>query len=190
MNYNVVPTFPSSIIQVYVEEDTSELLGNGDDTVTPQRRRILEKYPKSKKILLNAFTSVAEKVIGYKKRDYEITTSWITYMNRGEQSLVHNHKNSFWSCVYYFQDEYPEGTGGISFVNPNIDKMDFYYSDDDIESPNPINGMKCLLTPSPNLLLIFPSYLEHQVLHHNNDNPRCSLAFNIIPLGTYGLLHY
>ena len=190
MNYNVVPAFPSSIIQVYVEEDTSELLGNGDDTVTPQRRRILEKYPESKKILLNAFTSVAEKVIGYKKRDYEITTSWITYMNRGEQSLVHNHKNSFWSCVYYFQDEYPEGTGGISFVNPNIDKMDFYYSDDDINGPNNINSMSCLLTPSPNLLLIFPSYLEHQVLHHNNDNPRCSLAFNIIPLGTYGLLHY
>ena len=68
--------------------------------------------------------------------------------------------------------------------------MDFYYSDDDIAEPNLINGMKCLLTPSPNLLLIFPSYLEHQVLHHNNDNPRCSLAFNIIPLGTYGLLHY
>tara|TARA_E500000331_G_scaffold348727_1_gene390785 strand:- start:640 stop:1212 length:573 start_codon:yes stop_codon:yes gene_type:complete len=190
MNYNVVPTFPSSIIQVNVEEDTSELLDDGDDTVTAERRRILEKYPRTREILLNAFTLVAEKVIGYKKRDYEITTSWISYMDKGEQSLVHNHKNSFWSCVYYFQSKYPEGTGAISFVNPNIDRMDFYYSDDDIESPNLINGMKCSLTPKPNLLLIFPSYLEHQVLHHNNDTPRCSLAFNIIPLGTYGLLNY
>ena len=34
---------------------------------------------------------------------------------------------------------------------------------------------------------MFPSYLKHQVLTHNIDTKRCSLAFNIVPLGNYGI---
>ena len=196
MDHNVVPIFTSPIIQTYVKEDTSELLDHDEYTVSSEyrddyekstgSRRVLEKYPKTKKILLNIFTSLAEEVIGYKKREYAITTSWFTLCNRGEGSQLHYHKNSFWSCVYYYQEEYPEGTGNILFNNPNTEKFDFYFSSNDIVKLNNINSLAIYVPPQPNLLLVFPSYLQHQVLKHNNDASRSSLAFNIVPLGSWG----
>ena len=196
MNYSVASIFPTPLIQVEVEEDTSELLGHNQYTVSNQQmddyqnpgssRRVLEEYSKTKEILLNKFTLVAEKVLGYKKRDYAITTSWFTLSNKGEGSQNHIHKNSFWSCVYYYQKEYSEGSGEILFESPNYTKFDFCFSDCDIEQFNYLNGTTCKVAPKPNLLLIFPSYLKHQVMKHNNDTPRSSLAFNIVPLGRWG----
>ena len=200
MKYNVVPAFPSPIIQVYVEEDTSELfdedveykkkdyvVGNNNFIGgSLESQRVLEKYPKTKEILLNKYNFVAEEILGYKKRDYAITTSWFTLSNKGERVLPHIHKNSFWSCVYYYQEEYPKGTGGILFDNPNTLLFDYGYSDNDIATHNHINSRACIIPPSPNLLLIFPSYLQHQIMKHNNDVPRSSLAFNLIPLGSWG----
>jgi len=196
MDCNVINLFPSPVIQVYVKEDTSELLGHDDYTVSFQQKndyekptasqRVLEKYPKTKEILLNKFISVAEEALGYKKRDWAITTSWFTFSRRGEGSQVHCHKNSFWSCVYYYQEEYLEGVGGISFDNPNVNTMDFCFASCDIEEFNHINAIAWEFTPEPNLLLIFPSYLQHQIMKHNSDIPRSSLAFNIVPLGEWG----
>tara|TARA_B100001996_G_C18628637_1_gene580855 strand:- start:707 stop:1354 length:648 start_codon:yes stop_codon:yes gene_type:complete len=196
MDCNVISAFPSPVIQVYVKEDTSELLEHDEYTVSTDQmdgyekptgnQRVLEKYPKTKEILLNKFTSVAEEVFEYKKRDYSITTSWFTLTNKGEASQLHTHKNSFWSCVYYYQEEYPEGTGNILFNNPNTEKFDFYFSSNDIVKLNNINSLAIYVPPQPNLLLVFPSYLQHQVLKHNNDASRSSLAFNIVPLGSWG----
>ena len=194
LNYNTVPLFPSPIIQVMVDGDTSELLeyNDRDTTVSSEQgipgvnQRVLELYPKTKKILLDTFTSVASEVLGYKKRDYAITTSWITRTRRGENSQLHCHKNSFWSCVYYFQEEYPEGSGGILFDNPNTSAFDFAFQNADIENLNEINGLACTFKPDPKLMLVFPSYLQHQVLTHDLDTVRCSLAFNMVPLGSWG----
>ena len=222
MNKEVVPLFPSPVIMVDVEEDTSELLLHNEfkdkfgysvqrtyaishqtkvqNEVAPKDQesvidaastsysdqRILEKYPKTKQILLDTFTSVAEEDIKYAERKYAITTSWITLSHKGQGSQLHRHKNSFWSGVYYFQEEYPEGTGGIMFDNPNADRYDFSYGMSDIEKQNEINSMSCIFGPSPKLLLLFPSYLRHQIMVHNNDKPRSSLAFNIVPLGHWG----
>ena len=170
MRYNVIPTFPSPLIQVYVEEDTSELLGHNEYTSSFETRE----------------NKVNQEVLGYKKRDYAITTSWFTLSNKGEGSQAHKHKNSFWCCVYYYQEEYPKGTGGILFDNPNIDLFDYCYADNDIATPNHINSRACVILPQPNLLLVFPSYLQHQIMKHNNDASRSSLAFNIVPLGKWG----
>ena len=198
MKYNVVPAFPSPIIQVYVEEDTSELLGHNQYTASHQTRegidftdklasqRVLEKYPKTKQILLNKYISVAEHILEYKKRDYAITTSWFTLSKKGEGSQAHKHKNSFWSCVYYYQEEYSQGTGGILFNSPNTELFDYAFFENDLREQNNLNSTGCVILPQPNLLLVFPSYLQHKIMKHNNDTPRSSLAFNIVPLGSWG----
>jgi len=208
MDFDIIPLFPSSVVMVNVEEDTSELLNASDAPLassannpadksssnsgdpyywgTGSNVRVLERYPKTKRILLDKFASIAEEALGYKKRDWAITTSWLTTSNRGEGSSLHCHKNSFWSCVYYFQEDYPEGSGGILFDNPNTVAMDFYFQNSDIQNVNPNNSMACTFKPEPNLMLAFPSYLNHQVLTHNNNKPRKSLAFNVVPVGQYG----
>ena len=213
LKYNVVPLFPSCVVQVRVEGDTSELLqtddvpvlasaseesnpnninhaGNSGDPYywgTGSNVRVLERFPKTKEILLNTFSKLANEALGYKKKQYAITTSWLTITNRGEGSSLHCHKNSFWSCVYYYQKEYPDdGQGAILFDNPNTIAMDYYFQNSDIERVNEINSMAATFKPEPGLLIAFPSYLKHQVLTHNNNKVRKSLAFNVVPIDPYG----
>ena len=38
-----------------------------------------------------------------------------------------------------------------------------------------------------NMVIFFPSYLEHSILNNTSKKPRHSLAFNLIPFGKYGV---
>ena len=42
------------------------------------------------------------------------------------------------------------------------------------------------IKPKKNMLIFFPSYLEHSILDNKSKRPRHSLAFNLIPIGKYG----
>ena len=189
----LVPMFIVPIIRTSIEEDTNELknypgkmrTSYGSSKVSADMR-VLEKYPRIKNIILSKFHQIAENHIGCIKRDYIITTSWITLSPEGDYGRSHRHKNCYWSGVYYFQDEYPEGTGGISFINPLEEMSDYYMGNDEYKHYNSINSPCKAFIPKPKQLIFFPSYLKHQILKHNLDKPRFSLAFNIIPLGKYG----
>ena len=56
----------------------------------------------------------------------------------------------------------------------------------DLTERNPINSSGWEFNPEPKQLIFFPSYLEHQVMKHTIDKIRCSLAFNIMPMGKWG----
>ena len=47
-----------------------------------------------------------------------------------------------------------------------------------------MNNNSWTISPEKNLLVFFPSYLEHRII--NNKDKRRSLAFNIVPIGGYG----
>ena len=94
--------------------------------------------------------------------------------------------NSFWSGVYYFQDDYPTGTAEISFNNPNAQLSSIFFTEDDIRNANKSNCSSLLIKPEPKLLLLFPSYMYHQVVSHTIDTERLSLAFNIMPITEWG----
>ena len=115
-----------------------------------------------------------------------ISTSWVTYTKKGGRSQQHKHRNSFWSGVYYFQDEYPQGSAGIGFHNPWEGAPDIHFGDLDIENYNKLNSSSWEYTPLPKQLLLFPSYLEHEILTHEADTLRHSLAFNIVPVERWG----
>ena len=89
--------------------------------------------------------------------------------------------------VYYYQDEYEKGTAEICFNNPNEQLTDFYFDKDDIKQYVKSNSNAWIITPRPKLLLLFPSYLEHEILLHNVNTDRNSLAFNIVPTGRWGM---
>ena len=196
MQYKIAPLFSSPVIQVIIQEDTDELKQNKDfgynnnqqemKDYTESNGRILERYVKSKTILLNTFKIVAEQVLKYSPREYQITTSWATIIRKGESSQSHNHHNSFWSGVYYYGNDYPEGCAPIGFKNPNTNMSSFALFGRDLQEFNEYNAKTCEFAPQSKLLLLFPSYLEHRILTHNHDSIRYSLAFNIVPLGSWG----
>ena len=196
IDYNVVSLFSSPIIQLMIDEDTDELKQHTDYTVSYNQdremdnipvggKRVLEEFPRIKKLILDKFNFAAEEILRYKKRQYSITSSWLTSTGKGQFSQTHNHRNSFYSGVYYY-DEYPEGSGGISFSNPNIELGDFFFANQDLEESTMVNSMAWNFFPRKNELILFPSYLRHSILKHEADNVRHSLAFNIVPLGNWG----
>jgi len=182
--------FTIPLVQLKIEEDTDELKnctdiimshdqdGEGSDN---KEYRVLENYPKIKKLFLEIFEEYANVALGYQNR-FEITTSWITKTTKEVSSAYHNHKNCAFSAVYYF-DQYDDESAKIDFLNPLADLSSYMLNVKDL---NPVTANYVSIEPSEKCLTIFPSYLKHRIGVHKSDKPRYSLAFNIVPIGNYG----
>jgi len=146
--------------------------------------RVLESYPKIKKILLDHFISFADGVLGV-NCNFEITTSWLTKCEKGEESTLHLHGNSFWSGIYYYGENYCESSP-IEFENPLVNHIRDYGFYVIPEKATQYNKLVERVLPTKNMLIMFPSYLKHRIGTHTSDISRYSLAFNIVPIGHYG----
>ena len=195
---NVLTVFPTTIFQSYIEENTDILKTNKHfiysaqsqenyKVSTGQNFRILEGFPNIRDILLKKFKQFAFECLNYNV-DFMITTSWVTitdpqkYMESGSQ--YHLHKNSFYSGVYYY-DEYDGDTAPLEFLNP----LEYHKNHLIVPSKdqyNILNGDTYCIRPKKKILLLFPSYLKHKVGQNTSNKTRLSLAFNIVPVGSYG----
>lgn len=108
-----------------------------------------------------------------------ITEMWGNVLGTGGRQALHNHANSFVSGIVYLSRSHPSANtvfarapGGADFVfnNTNARAKLGPYSSGKWVSPD----------PSPGDLLLFPSYLLHEV-PTNQGGRRISLAFNAIP---------
>ena len=189
----ILPLFATNVFSTTLEVDTTELKEDKyfNNSVQSDKEnliranpsfRVLDKYPDIEKALLNKWLEVARAVFNYKE-DFVITTSWITKNKYGMSSQTHHHKNSFYSGVYYF-DTYDKDSAMLEFSTPLANHPDF------LLEPTAYNIRNCpswSVKPKTNLLLLFPSYLDHRVTLHKGKTDRKSLAFNIAPIGVYGI---
>lgn len=196
MNYNIESLFPTNLVLTTVDENTDELnfdcekseytktfVDSEFGTMTSQSKnlRILKKYPRVEKILLDKFKKFIKDEYDY-SNDFMISTSWITKTEKNEFSVTHSHKNSFWSGLYYFGD-YDNDAGCICFYNTLLPFTDYHLKPDKWNKNNtPIYK----LAPESKGLIFFPSYLQHSIEPHGSNITRYSLAFNIVPIGEYG----
>ena len=185
---NILPLFASCVFYDYVEEDTDELKTYDDFISTPSAptessrdKRVLLKYPRIAKLLIDKFRTIAKEDLHY-DQNFEISTSWFTRTHVNGYSQYHNHKNCFYSGIYYF-GEYSDDSGLIEFQNPIKSLPDFYMEPFD---SNIINSTVWQIPPESKKLIFFPSYLNHRIMPHHNNISRRSLAFNIVPTGRYG----
>jgi len=182
--------FTIPLVQLKIEEDTDELKNCTDIIMSHDQNvegsgnneyRVLENYPKIKKLFLEIFEEYANVSLGYQNK-FEITSSWITKTTKSVSSVFHNHKNCAFSGVYYF-DEYDKDSATIGFLNPLSDLSSYMLNTREL---NPVNANYVAIEPSEKCLIFFPSYLKHRINAHKSDKPRYSLAFNIAPIGNYG----
>lgn len=104
---------------------------------------------------------------------------WFNVMETGGFQSIHSHANSFISGVLYLTKPHPtsrivftKSLGGSEFVFNNFNKN---------AKIGPFNGIKWFLPDvSPGDLILFPSYLLHEV-PVNQGEQRISIAFNAIP---------
>ena len=192
MGRNILPLFSSPVCTSTIEEDLKDVFNsikklkyisaNNNGTYTSETRDVLSKFPSLKKALLKEFNDYKNTCLHYEDTDFFITTSWVTKCIPNSSSLKHNHQNALYSGVLYFQEG--ENFAGIRFSNENLIPQQIL-----LRKPtewNLLNSSSWVIKPAPNQVVIFPSYLFHEVTFHGASEDRYSLAFNLFPQGTLG----
>lgn len=90
--------------------------------------------------------------------------AWASVHPRGSCHLSHVHPGSLVSGVYYSQ--VPEGAGSLLLEDPR--------------GPLPPFNSRFTLQPKEGDLIIFPSWLSHQVSPTSSRDPRISWSFNVL----------
>ena len=111
--------------------------------------------------------------------DWSVKEIWTNVLRRGGNQSVHSHANSFISGIIYLTHSHPssrtvfhKALGGTEYVFSNFNKQ---------AKIGPFNGSKWVSPPkNPGDLLLYPSYLLHEVPTNQGDL-RITLALNAIP---------
>ena len=181
----ILPLFASYVSSNILTEDTSALNHNrhefkeaSNHSQVSKDFRVLKKYPKIEKLLLKKFNEFAKDTLHFDNQDFALTTSWFTKVEKGQYGDFHNHKNCFYSGVYYYE-EYSNNTSQIVFLSPVSNFSDFWIAPSKYVIQNSTDWS---ITPTKGLLLLFPSYLKHKVDINHEEDIRYSLAFNFVPI--------
>lgn len=199
MDYEIIPLFSTPLcifknvldIDQYQKIDT--LVKNCDyglfsgpkkHNVKPQPKlsknlNILDEVPEVKIIFEEIFTKYMYDLKRVINTKFIINCSWVVKINPGQDGgNYHIHANSYFSGVMYLENN----ISSIEFKSPlGANRYSF-----DEEENTPYNTTGFLVNPEKNMLLFFPSHIEHKVNTNLTNNIRYSIAFNIIPSGSYG----
>ncbi len=106
--------------------------------------------------------------------------SWFHIARRGGYFGAHNHAMHSWSGVYCVkhEDDDPESSSGLlTFINPN--GAGSMFLDMALASMKPPYALSPrMLRLEPGQLVLFPSWLLHEVLPYEGTSERITVAFN------------
>lgn len=115
------------------------------------------------------------------KRLHIANSSWFHITRRGGYFALHNHAMASWSGVYCVSPgtpspDHPE-SGALTFVSPHASSMMFV--DNAVSRmKRPYSSVPHRFFLEPGQLLLFPSWLLHEVLPYHGDGERITVAFN------------
>ena len=113
------------------------------------------------------------------------TRSWGTVFRRGDSTQAHSHMQSHISLVYYLSK--PNGSSGIGFIDkeapnqfaPNIFGPSMARAGI-LREMTQLNTQKVYVEPQQDDVLIFPSAALHEIPRSSSDQPRMSIACDIV----------
>lgn len=112
--------------------------------------------------------------IGYDVDDLKFSTQiFVSEMVAGDCHALHAHPNSLLSGVFYLQ--VPEGSAPILFDDPRPFRKFVALP----TSNNSTNWGRIHFVPEDGLLLMWESWLEHEVPKNNSKAGRITLVFNL-----------
>ena len=181
----IFPIFPSSFCSIMLPEMVSifwekvtpniKFYAPQDSSTWQTERNVLDNYLEMKELFHNV-TEDCINELGYNQK-IKITTSWLTAIEPEDTSTFHRHTNSWYSCVYYFQDSCSD----LVIINNKRRDIDVVLAKGTIHTKN-----ECRISPLKNQFIMIPSYLYHQITKNTSKETRHSLAFNIMPSGKVG----
>lgn len=118
---------------------------------------------------------------------------WMQSSNRYARHDVHNHGNCSWSGVYYVDVDPPElrtahpnlgeANGLTRLHSPHLDRLGGAFMD---LGATWLQDSHVDLDPQPGLLVVWPSFLLHQVLPYDGTTDRTIISFNATVHGPGG----
>ncbi len=188
----IVPLFPTLVWKIQLSRDTYEPLNAkikakltelaqatpglapGGKLQTDQTLHRLPEFQELKDIINTAATGVLD----FQKIVYEsleLTGCWANISPPGDGHRPHTHPNNYLSGVYYVQTQ--GGANTISFDDPRPQTNIISPVTSEITDEN---AGQIHIATREGLLVLFPSWLQHQVPRNKSQRARISIAFNIM----------
>jgi len=146
---------------------------------------ITEEHSEFQKLIIEIrkYTSTYQSRVGFKKELHPvIREAWINFNEKNNFNSQHIHSGNgvVFSGAYYVKADDPSNCGPIVFQHPLSPYLNTMWKIKDMEKMNMINSNIITIHPKPNLLLMFPSWLQHSVLPNNTNSTRISMSFNTL----------
>jgi len=107
-------------------------------------------------------------------RKLEMTDCWVNVMPRGVTHSLHLHPLSVLSGTYYVHT--PRGCSGLKFEDPRLDR---YMGAPPRKADAAARNRNWIIMPAaPGGVLLFESWLRHEVAPNPLDSERVSISFN------------
>lgn len=105
--------------------------------------------------------------------------SWFHITRNGGFQGLHNHPNASWSAIYCVDpgDADLPSSGAVRFHDPRA-CANMYRDPTNSSMQTPYQIGPWQLTHKPGQLLIFPSYLTHEIFPYQGQRPRIVIALN------------
>ena len=104
----------------------------------------------------------------------KLDSLWVNLLKSGGHHTAHIHPHSILSGTFYV--EAPPGSGAIRFEDPRLPMMMAAPQRRD-DAPEPLRSF-VTIEPRPGLLLLWESFLRHEVLPGTAKAERLSISFN------------
>jgi len=178
--------FPIPLYETFVEPDMVDLLENKVCNLLPllftnsehnsnfydtsKSIRLMEKLPEFFELAKDQSTSmIRDSNIIISENTMLTISAWIQDYQLKQFHSIHNHPRSLLSGVYFVRAD--QGAPPLILYNPNPGQI--MVSDNE-------NDKMYEVEPERGKMVIFPSYLFHEVLSNDNNHNRTVLAFNLL----------
>ena len=145
-----------------------DFLGASSDSITALRQRVVEMIMAVTATFLN--DSNGDRAFNY------VIEGWANVVRNGQYASAHNHPKCHWSGVYYVssgQPEPPEAPNGrLELIDPRAG-ANLMLAGSKLEERH-------LIDPTPGVMVLFPSWLQHFVHPFFGQGERISIAFNAV----------
>ena len=106
--------------------------------------------------------------------EFIITQMWLNCYVKDDFLHIHTHPNSIYSGVFYFGDNLKHGT---MFLKPSTGNQ----LEIKVKTTNEYTADTATIEPDNNLLIIFPSFLQHRAERNVQESNRYTISFNCLP---------
>lgn len=120
------------------------------------------------------------------KRDFRFDVNmWANINRNGDSNNAHTHPGALWSCVYYVDDgsdNMGTNVGGELMLEDPRFPMNVMYKPGLLlkNQDGSIQYAQHSIVPKTGMMVIFPSWLRHNVRPYLGDKDRVSIAFNLM----------